>query len=186
MDTIYAISDKGYLFAIHPTGSLIWTFVASSGYPFKYSPLVSQSGMVYIASEDNRVYVVSPSGLKKYEFITNSKIKARPALALNGDLYVPAENGRLYSLAQDGSLRFVFSVGGDHFRSSPVLSTDGLTLYSAVEEGYLLALNTSNGTEKWRFATAGKIKDSPALDFEGNLILGSEGKDLNVLARMVR
>ncbi|HSB65809.1 MAG TPA: PQQ-binding-like beta-propeller repeat protein, partial [Anaerolineales bacterium] len=135
---IYVISEKGYLFAINPNRYLMWTFFAPLGFPFRYSPLVSQNGMVYISGEEKHVYAINPDGSQNFEFTTSSKIKAQSALALNGELYVPAENGHLYSLAPEGSIRFVYSVGGDHLRSSPVLSGDDTTIYTAVEEGYLL------------------------------------------------
>ena len=45
-------------------------------------------------------------------------------------------------------------------------------------EGLLYAVDTANGTERWRYAMAGQIEDRPALDAAGNVFLGSAGKDL--------
>ncbi len=47
--------------------------------------------------------------------------------------------------------------------STPTLSADNATLYVGAHDGVVYAIDATNGTELWRFVTAGVIFASPAL-----------------------
>jgi outer membrane protein assembly factor BamB len=168
----------GHLFAVDPGGQLKWVFIAAQNKPFHYSPLVGANGIVYITSRQNMVYAVNATdGTLHYQFATAGLIEAQPVVADDGSLYVPTVGGSLYGLTPDGSLRFEFQPQTGDFRTSPVLSPDGTTVYAVVLEQVLHAVDPASGTERWRFTMAGNIKASPALDAAGNVFLGSYGKD---------
>lgn len=80
-----------------------------------------------------------------------------------------------------GTQRWVFpatgAIGSVVF-SSPAIGADG-TVYVGAHDNNLYAINP-DGTEKWRFATRGRIESSPAIGVDGTIYVGS--LDNNVYA----
>ena len=66
-------------------------------------------------------------------------------------------------------------------RSSPALSNDGSVVYIGSSNGILFAVNTSDGSERWRFTGAsGAIESAITVDANGHIYFGSN--DNNVYA----
>ena len=54
--------------------------------------------------------------------------------------------------------------------TTPAIGQDG-TIYFGSHDNYLYAIN-SDGTEIWRFATAGPVESSPAIGADGTIYFG--------------
>jgi len=81
---------------------------------------------------------------------------------VDGDAYIPGD--RLHALsAATGEVRWTAPV-----RSTAGVSTDGDRLYLPIDDGALVALDTADGTERWRVSLClrgGRLPpDSPARD----------------------
>jgi len=81
---------------------------------------------------------------------------------VDGDAYIPGD--RLHALsAATGEVRWTAPV-----RSTAGVSTDGDRLYLPIDDGALVALDTADGTERWRVSPClrgGRLPpDSPARD----------------------
>jgi len=175
---LYFDTDKGYVYAVAPNGSLKWAYNTAA--PLKFSPFLGPNGMVYVASTDGKKLFAleAATGAKQYVFVTSSKIMAQPTLGTDGSIYIPTEDRTLYGLNPDGAQRFMFRPASGHFRTSPLVSADGATVYAAIEEKILFAVDTATGALRWSYTTLGNIKSGPALDVDGGVIIGSEGTDL--------
>ncbi|MFO7839833.1 MAG: PQQ-binding-like beta-propeller repeat protein [Desulfosalsimonadaceae bacterium] len=68
-----------------------------------------------------------------------------------------------------------FTAGGSLgcIESTPVVSADGETVFVGSEDGNLYAVDTQDGTEKWRFHTNEQVDSAPAIGAEGNIYFGS-------------
>jgi len=174
-------NKNGHLFAVTPTGAFQWTFVAPGKYGFYQTPLVGADGTVYVASLDERVFALYPDGSLRYEAQFDGKILARPALSSDGSLYVGTDSDELYALNPDGSIRFTFDPNTGAFITSPLLSADGSRLFVAGDSGPLFAVDTSSGTALWSYSLQGDIAASAVFDVDGNIVTGSEGKDVVTL-----
>lgn len=103
------------------------------------------------------------------------------AIADNGTVYL-AGGGKVYSLtpslAQNWSKSYSSAQG-------PALSEDGSTLYFGAGQtgdpmgpGKIVALNTSDGSEKWNFPTEGPLHFGPTVGPDGVIYQGSWDKNL--------
>ena len=72
-----------------------------------------------------------------------------------------------------------FRTGGA-VTASPVLSEDGLTLYVGSADRYFYAINTDDGTEKWRIKLGGPITTSATIDGESIYVPCGNGRLYNI------
>jgi outer membrane protein assembly factor BamB len=107
----------------------------------------------------------------RWTFETDSEVRSSPAVA-DGTVYVGSDDGRLYALdAATGECEWTFqrregllgSPVDERIRSSPTVDTDAETVYVGSTKGYLYALGTAEGTERWRYETEGKVNHAPAI-----------------------
>jgi serine protease AprX len=189
------IQPRGHLHALNPAAGRMsngtwkpslmwkWTLLADDNTPFPYSPLLSASGVLVVASSSNKVYAVNAtSGTRIFRASTVGNIQAQLALGTDGSVYVATDNGILHGLNANGSQRFAFRAAGGAFRTSPVLAAGGQTIYAAVDARTLYAINTTNGAARWQYSLQGAIRTRPALDAEGTVFVGSDAKDLAILS----
>jgi serine protease AprX len=177
--TLYVVAQKGHAYAFGPAGERLWSENLHT--PVTLAPLLSADGRsLYVASSEGMRLLAldAATGATRFRFSTPSRILAAPALGPDGSLYIPTENRALYGVGPDGRQRFSFQPAAGRFTTSPVLSGDGKTVYAAVDQMQLFAIDAQSGAERWRYTTAGTIKASPALDSDGGVVIGSEGRDL--------
>lgn len=103
-------------------------------------------------------------------------IYSSPSQLANGDVVVGVggSNPRVIAYTGAGAIRWQYSpgAGADWFDSSPAIAPDG-TLYIGSWDGYLYALNSTDGTLKWRYPTGGYVLSAPALGADGTVFFGS-------------
>jgi outer membrane protein assembly factor BamB len=68
--TIYTGSDDGNLYAIHPNGTLQWSFKGDNW--MRSFPALSSDGTIYIGSRDNYFYSIYPDGSLKWKYETGN------------------------------------------------------------------------------------------------------------------
>lgn len=149
------ISAEEDLYALSPTGSLLWSFssdVANVCY-FRSSPAVAANGQLYVgcigaSGGTNTLYSLSSAGTQQWTFVANDGFASAPTLGLDGTVYVSCVDSSLYALAPGGTLIWSFNATDDRtdnsFASGPALGTNGL-VYVGSLSGEIYGIN-ANGT----------------------------------------
>ena len=162
-------------------GEQKWEF--SAGGSIYSSPAVGPDGIIYVGSDDKKVYAIQPDGTKKWEFETDGKVISSPAVDYYAGaitIYVCSENGRVYALSpDDGTKKWEFETGGV-VSSSPAIGLLG-TLYVGSDDMNVYSIRLTDGKAEggeWPFVTGGKVTSSPAIDSDGNIYVGSHDNKL--------
>ncbi|MFO7683132.1 MAG: PQQ-binding-like beta-propeller repeat protein [Chloroflexota bacterium] len=162
--TLYAGNTNFDYYAIHPDGSLKWTFPTWSN---AWSiGAIAADGTIYWASNDTFVYAVDPAGQEKWNRRTLGFIAASAAVGSDGTVYIGSFDSYFYALEpQTGAVKWKFKTN-DHIYSSAALSLDasGSTdaIYFGSTDGNFYALNPS-GELLWAYDTGDPIRSSPVL-----------------------
>ncbi len=195
--TIYAHSDKGYLYAINRDGSIKWRsdFVCKNGLA-----AIGSDGTIYAHSDRGYIYAIASDGIKKWEFKTANEGPSYPvreifpAIGSDGTIYF-GDKGYVYAINPDGSKKWKFKFSTNYYvTSAPAIGADG-TIYIGVNyfisrgkksSSYLYAIS-SDGSRKWKFQTF-KMPDgnqyrhsigfSPAIGIDGTIYVCSFNKKL--------
>ncbi len=83
--------------------NLKWSF--ETGGSVDSSPVLDHNGIIYIGSQDKKIYALKPDGTRKWSFDLGNKIFSTPAIDFNNAIYVCAWNGKLYALNLEGKPR---------------------------------------------------------------------------------
>jgi outer membrane protein assembly factor BamB len=175
--TIYFGSDDGHLYALNQDGQLRWSFAAGGQVE---TPAIGDDGTIYFSCRDGDLYAVTRDGDLLWRtsvgFDTSgNQAVAAPAIGYDGTIYAAA--GELLALAPDGSIKWraglpTPSVG------APSISPNG-AIYVPTGgpwnpfEGYLCAFSVE-GAPLWQRELDGALAyNSPAIDGEGNLFVGT-------------
>jgi outer membrane protein assembly factor BamB len=158
---IFGGFDK-ILYSVNPqTGVQNWTFTGSTD-RYEGSPLVTDQA-IYAPSTDHKLYAVDLKGAKLWEFKTNNMLWSRPAT--DGKLiYLPSMDHFLYALDLSGQKVWASDLGGA-LLGTPLIGPDNV-LYVGSLNNELLAVDATNGSILWRFATSGGVWGMPAI--QGN------------------
>ncbi len=132
-------------------------------------------GVVYLSTADNAVYALHASnGALLWRSKIDGSVDTQPLVA-NGVVYVTSyvgQSGPAYAYAlraSDGSLLWRYSNTNYSYLS---LSTSDTNIVFVASQGEISALNTSNGTVVWHFATKNTASGSP-LEVNGVVYFGS-------------
>ncbi|MGC9350206.1 MAG: PQQ-binding-like beta-propeller repeat protein, partial [Anaerolineae bacterium] len=175
---VYFATEKGHLIAVGADGVQRWSIALETDALLAQPPLISGDGTVYVVGARGIVYGVNPDGSLKFQSKVEGKISQAPVLGPDGSLYVTAERLGLAAIAPDGTLRFVFSPASGTVKTSPLLSQSGSAVYVVTGEGDLVAIDTATGAELWRNGIAGRVKASPVLDNQDNVVVVTVGGQL--------
>lgn len=167
-DKVFFTNKKNQLFALHKmSGQKIWQADLKPDQPYAWgfdyyqsSPLV-HTGVVYVGSGSGAVYALNElDGKIKWSYQTASLVRSSPSLAQN-TLYFGDLSGKVYALdAQTGAKKWQFATVGDTVNNlnfgndfkailASVAIKDNIAVVGG-RDGYLYALNATNGQEIWR------------------------------------
>eukprot|EP01043_Picozoa_sp_COSAG02_P045888 COSAG02_NODE_4241_length_5596_cov_4.207932_5_plen_330_part_00 len=161
-------------------GGRLWNF--ATGDVVRSSPAVGDDGTVYVGSNDQKLYAVTPDwpeGRLKWSFATGGNVNSSPAVGDDGTVYVGSEDQKLYAVTPEGQLKWSFATGGRRrgpVRSSPAVGADG-TVYVGSVNQKLYAV-TPEGQLKWSFHTGSMVDSSPAVGDDGTVYVGSDDQKL--------
>jgi outer membrane protein assembly factor BamB len=152
--------------------TLKWTYMASD--EVYSSPAISQ-GVLFIGSEDDRIYAVdATSGTLRWNYTTGGDIWSSPlVVAAYRMVYVGSEDNSIYALdVVDGALRWSYPTS-DRIFSSPTLGGKSYdTVYVGSRDGKIYALDAFTGVLKWNYTTGGGVDSAPAIS-DGVVYVGS-------------
>jgi outer membrane protein assembly factor BamB len=195
--TIYVGDSGGDLFAIGSNGTIKWQ--TQTGPSVKSAPALAADGTVYHASSNGKMYAVSPQGQVKWTFDFGEHLGSTPLLTsqgggpgggggangigsggsptvgADGTIFIGANNSNMYAVAADGRMKWLFEAERElaGIWTTPVLSSDGGSLYFGANKGGLYALNADTGTRRWQFPVYGSVYASSVLDARGVLYTGT-------------
>lgn len=171
---VYFGSSDHHVYAVNAnSGTLIWKY--QTGGIVHSSPALHE-GVLYIGSWDTFLYALDArTGNLLWKFKTGdqpgmSGIQASPVVH-RGVVYFGARDAHFYAVnAQDGSLKWKYAADNSWILSNAVVQDN--TVYFGTSDSYLvLALNTKDGTEKWRAPLKGYVYSSPYL-YRNSLFVG--------------
>ena len=154
--------------------------------PIRSSPALSTSGnTVYFGSNngqfyarraDNGAMVVDRFASDGISILANSRAgRRRSTLVTTTASYMPS------TARPEQNVWGPFQTGAS-IRSSPALSNDGSVVYIGSSNGILFAVNTSDGSERWRFTGASDaIESAITVDANGHIYFGSNDNKVYAL-----
>ncbi len=186
-----AIGDDGriyagfnYLYTLDKYGDLKWKY---TDYGIASSLAIGNDNNIYFggAAGDGGLYVLNHDGLLKWYYVESylGRVITTPAIGSDDTIYFGADlgahDGCLYAVEKPpsediklGLLKWKYKITGSTIVSSPAIGSDG-TIYFGCLDNYLYALNSVDGTLKWRYQTGGEITSSPAIG-NGAIYFGSD------------
>jgi outer membrane protein assembly factor BamB len=165
-----------------PAASPVWTFMTDGAI---WSSPVAADATIYFGSNDGMIRALGArDGKLLWEYRTGAAVRGRPTIA-GTFLYVPSDDGFLYKLKRaDGSIVWKFDLHGAAVRDLPNNDTatydyqtsaatvlDG-AVYIGSADGHLYAIDADSGAQRWRFATQGSVRSTPAAA-SGRVFFGS-------------
>jgi outer membrane protein assembly factor BamB len=109
---IFYIGYGDDLLSIFPDSVMKWSFNAEG--PVTSSPAIGTDGILYIASESNKVFAVDPdSGSPRWEFETDDQVKSSPSIAADGTVYIGSDDNNVYAFWDAFVISGQVTVSGD-------------------------------------------------------------------------
>ena len=182
--TIYWGSNDNFVRAVSPEGKELWKkqtlgFIAASA-------AIGSDGTVYIGSFDSYFYALEPhTGKIKWKFKTNDHIYASAALEEDRKgkttrILFGSTDGHFYALNPTGKLLWSYFTD-DVIRSSAAIGAssenDSTNIaYFGAGNGYLYAINTHDGSLRWKYNTTSKQAElQDRNDLNASVALGKNG-----------
>jgi len=164
----------------------VWRYVAVQGQDLielDYAPLVdSASNTVYLMSEHEKAVIGlnNANGSLRFFTVLSKKMTANALVAPNGLLYVPTEEN-LQVMNRNGQTLSQISFSDEKVEQTPIVLDNPNILFVAVKKD-LYAVDATTNAILWRVKMAGDIVAKPIQDSDGNIVVGSKGKDLVVIS----
>ncbi len=161
------------LYALEANGNVKWKYTNTSS--CWTTPIISASGKIYFM-DLHRVYSVSRNGKLNWEYQKefNPASVISFSMGKNGDLFFLDQNRKLFSISNQGNLNWVLADNNlfASFFNNLVFSPDGNTIYTLGWGTALIAINTADGSIKWKFGEGRGINQyTPFIDSEGNIYM---------------
>jgi outer membrane protein assembly factor BamB len=160
--TVYVTAVTGSLYAVSPPtgggnqGSVKWSF--DFGQHLGPTPLVSTP--------------VTNGGNRGQDAIGSA---ASATLGPDGTIYIGANNSNFHAIDPSGQQKWMYEAERElaGIWTTAALSPDATVLFFGANKGGVYALNTRDGSVKWKFPVFGSIYSSPILDARGTLYTGT-------------
>ncbi|MCU0476452.1 MAG: serine/threonine-protein kinase [Anaerolineae bacterium] len=154
------------------SGQVAWTYHTRD--KIRASPRVAHNH-VFIGSDDGKLYaLVAQTGRYLWTFEAGSPIRTRPFVT-NELVIFGADDGAIYGIELSGKRKWAIRAKRA-VNSSPYVDPKENICFIGSFDGYLYALDASNGYTLWRFRSAAPILSSPVVSDETVYIGATDGK----------
>lgn len=192
-DTGAALGAGGSI--ILAAGKVIYGFRTNGGVLFRFtakkkvfaSPAVAADGTIYVGSQDDHLYAISPAGALLWRRDLGADIDCAAAIGDGGSIYVGTDGGQVIALDAKGLVRWRAAVSG-YVRGGLTLTRDGAVLAGTYGPApRVVALDEATGAERWSFRIQGTgapefgIHGAPLEDAAGNLFFGAQDDQVYAL-----
>jgi outer membrane protein assembly factor BamB len=173
---VYQLGNVGYLSAILPSHSVLWTCPADGW----HSPAVSSiDGTIFVASATNSILAVNPNGSLKWvcsvapEYLACSS----PVVGADGTIYCGFYNsalstGRLYAIRPDGSIKWYYQLSSNI--NTPSIDSTGTIIFGVPTPVNQVYAVKPDETLKWNVAVSGSSYYSTCLVYSPPVV-GTDG-----------
>ena len=174
---VYDVARDGTLKWSYATGDIIFS-----------SPAVAHDGTVYIGSDDDHLYAVTPREGKPRWIVqlgacpqrvgigpeaSRCDVDGGPTIGPDGVIYTGGDG--IYAINPDGTLRWHFVTNG-HVSSAPALLPDGTVVAGARTTSFMPWPPTARSAGI--FGPAADIEPAPAIGDDGTIYVGSDDHKL--------
>jgi len=170
----------GFLYALHPDGTMNWSAAGRSEYPLGSAPAIGGTGDIYVNTNDGVLHAFRSDGSLKWKFTTEgivTDVPSSPAIGSDGTIYFggamenQGHGGYFYAVNPDGSLKWKYFAGCD--QTAPAIGGDGTIYFGGDYCGTLTAL-APDGTLKWSYSNfAVYMRSAPTIGHNGRLYVGA-------------
>jgi len=151
---VYAACEDGKLYALDlETGALVWSYDVNSA--LVGSAAEGLRGSVYVGGRDGRLYAIDKEGQLLWTHSTDAPIYSSAVVSPQEQIYVCSEDGTLYALRRNGSEVWRYETSGFAKLDGSIFATlqigsDGTVYVAGLYDPNLYALNSKDGSVKWR------------------------------------
>ncbi len=142
------------LYAVKPgTGDLKWAFTAGTGRSKIFSsPAGAPDGTIYFGTQGNYFFALNDSAKVLWSQKTGGDNDSTPVADIEGNVFFASDDGIIRAVTLEHKTRWTLELKSP-VRAPLGLSADG-TLYAATygKTPVMIAINSTTGKEKWRFA----------------------------------
>ncbi len=130
-----------------------------------------EHGHVFFGSDDGKVYALgAANGRVLWSYDTTAPVRGRPFVT-NELVIVGSESGEVVALSLSGARKWSYRTRRGVISSPYVDPKEGIC-YVGSTDGYMYAIDVTNGFNSWRFRTNGPIISSP-VEHKGLLYFAS-------------
>ena len=173
----YVADTEGQIIAIDThNGGLLWSATLASGAAIEGSPAVDPAlGLLFVGANDGTLTALSTAtGAVNWSTSIGGDVWA--PVDANGKLFVTSSLGTVAAVTEaTGKVTWARSLGSGIDAAPSLNPTTDLLVVSEMD-GSVTALDATNGSSVWTYATAGAIQDSAVLAY-GEVFVGSDDGD---------
>ena len=133
------------------------------------TPALDEHGNLYLGIEENALLSFSPSGSKRFSFMTRGPVLATP-MVIGHRVIFGSLDSTLYCIDTTGFLLWQFPAASEIY-SCP--ASDGKRIIFTTDDGGVVSIGL-NGKLLWQ-KKIGPEPSSPTLDAKGNIYVSSDG-----------
>ncbi|MGQ9525283.1 MAG: outer membrane protein assembly factor BamB family protein, partial [Armatimonadota bacterium] len=145
--TVYVVSQSGSLEAVSPSGLRKWS--VPLGAAPTTSPLADSSGFIYVGLADGSLVSFAPDGSRRWSLPLGGEVIPPMVLGTQNRIYAASGDGVAHCVSADGKRLWSYNSNAK-ITGPPVPDGAGL-VYLATDAYGFIALDDSDGTEKWIF-----------------------------------
>jgi|GEM_PF-2059154 len=135
---------------------------------------IGDDGTIYAANSSG-LFAINPNCTLKWQYQTSVGSHVSPVIADDGTIYFSGKDS-FYAVNPDGTLKWQQQTVKDALYNVPAIGGDG-TVYVGDFQGIFYALNPSDGSIRWQYATGTML--SPVIGSDGTLyVVTTTGKSI--------
>jgi outer membrane protein assembly factor BamB len=173
--------------AVRTNGTVLWRVKAKR--KVYGAAAIAGDGTVWVGSQDNRLYAVTPDGKVRHAIDLGGDVDAAPAVGDDGTVYAGHDGGGVAAVdPARGAIKWRARLDG-HVRGSLTLTRNrGVVAGTYGPSPRVVALDAASGEPRWSFAVPGTgaaefgVHGSPVEDAQGNLYFGAQDDAVYSLA----
>lgn len=160
---IYATSAPATLYAVSPTGRLLWQHNAPG--MVSSAPARAPDGALYLADSSGTLAALAPGGAARWSKQLAAPLRGGP-IVHHGHVYALTTPGEIDAFTEAGKEVWTFDLEGE---TTPLaLSSDGALLVgTAAGDIVKVEVGGSRGREAWRASVGGDLWAPPVPDKQG-------------------
>jgi outer membrane protein assembly factor BamB len=186
-DDVLYFSAGRWLWATERGGTARFRFEAQG--KLYTSPALAADGTIYVGSQDDHLYALSPTGEVRWRYRAGDDIDSSPVVGDDGAIFFGADDRRVHALEANGSERFSVDVGG-YVRAPVALTHDGGIVAAVMgPRPRVVSLDARTGEVRFSFdlpATESPemgVLSGPLVDGEGAIYFGGHDDFVYSLSR---